>query len=246
MRTTRSNSSPLASSGVSERTRDVAGNAGWPMTRRSRRRVRRARRRGPTQIRGRSVDDGDAGAADGDRHVGVRERGPDDRLGFGHDLFRCPVVDAQRGQVDLAQPDPLQPFLPRLGEPVPGLGPVPDDGEAPGRAAGQQHLPLRVGQFLSLVHDDVRERPASRSWSVPGSAAWSTRASWKSWPRSIVTRPDAVFVVGAWIRSSMTRAICSRSAAATASRRRLCRAAAGSPSRRRAASRSGRSDTVQA
>ena len=41
---------------------------------------------------------------------------------------------------------------------MPGLGAVPDDGEAPGRAAQQQHLPLRVGQFLSLVHDDVRER----------------------------------------------------------------------------------------
>ena len=41
---------------------------------------------------------------------------------------------------------------------MPGLGPVPDDREAPGRAAQQQHLPLRVGQFLSLVDDDVRER----------------------------------------------------------------------------------------
>ena len=41
---------------------------------------------------------------------------------------------------------------------MPGLGAVPDDGEAPGRAAEQQHLPLRVGQFLRLVHDDVRER----------------------------------------------------------------------------------------
>ncbi len=41
---------------------------------------------------------------------------------------------------------------------MPGLGPVPDDGEAPGRAPEQQHLPLRVGQFLGLVHHDVRER----------------------------------------------------------------------------------------
>ena len=56
------------------------------------------------------------------------------------------------------EPDPLEPFLPRLREPVPGLGTVPDDGEAPGRAAEQQHLPLRVGQLLGLVHDDVRER----------------------------------------------------------------------------------------
>ena len=57
-----------------------------------------------------------------------------------------------------SQPDPLEPFLPRLGEPVPRLGTVPDDREAPGRAAQQQHLPLRVGQLLCLVHDDVRER----------------------------------------------------------------------------------------
>ena len=41
---------------------------------------------------------------------------------------------------------------------MPGLGAVPDDSEAPGRAAEQQHLPFCVGQFLSLVHDDVRER----------------------------------------------------------------------------------------
>jgi hypothetical protein len=52
--------------------------------------------------------------------------------------------------------------LPRLGEPVPGLGAVPDNGEAPGRAAQQQHVPLCVGQFLGLVHDDVRERAGER------------------------------------------------------------------------------------
>jgi hypothetical protein len=110
------------------------------------------------QIRRRSVYDGDVGAADRDRHVGVRQYGSDDRLGFGHDMLRRPVVDAQGGQVDPVEPDPLEPFLPRLREPVPGLGAVPDDGEAPGRAPEQQHLPLCVGQFLSLVHDDVRER----------------------------------------------------------------------------------------
>ncbi len=101
---------------------------------------------------------GSAAAADRGRHVGVREHRPDDRLGLGHDLRRRPVVDAQRGQADLVEADPLEPFLPRLGEPVPGLGPVADDGEAAGRAAQQQHLPLRVGQLLRLVHDDVRER----------------------------------------------------------------------------------------
>ena len=45
---------------------------------------------------------------------------------------------------------------------MPGLGAVPDDGEAPGRAAGKQHLPLCVGHFLSLVHDDVRERASDQ------------------------------------------------------------------------------------
>ena len=41
---------------------------------------------------------------------------------------------------------------------MPGLGAVADDGEAPRRAAAQHHLPLCVGQLLSLVHDDVCER----------------------------------------------------------------------------------------
>jgi hypothetical protein len=44
------------------------------------------------------------------------------------------VFDAQQGQVDPVEPDPLDPFLPRLREPVPGLGTVPDDREARGRA----------------------------------------------------------------------------------------------------------------
>ena len=60
-------------------------------------------------------------------------------------------------RLHVVEPDPCQPLLPRLRKPVPGLGPVPDDGEAAGRAPGQQHLPLRVGQLLGLVDDDVRE-----------------------------------------------------------------------------------------
>jgi hypothetical protein len=103
------------------------------------------------QLGGRSVDNGHTAATDGDRHIGVREHGSDHRLGFRHDFLRGPVVDAQRGQVDVAEPDPLEPFLPGLREPVPGLGAVADDREAPRRAAPQQHLPLRVGQLLSLV-----------------------------------------------------------------------------------------------
>ena len=59
---------------------------------------------------------------------------------------------------DAVEPDPLEPVLPRLGEPVPRLGAIPDDGEAPRRTAQQQHLPLGVGQFLRLVDDEVRER----------------------------------------------------------------------------------------
>ena len=34
--------------------------------------------------------------------------GPDDRLGLGHDLFGRAVVDAQRGERDLSEPDPLE------------------------------------------------------------------------------------------------------------------------------------------
>ena len=45
-----------------------------------------------------------------------------------------------------------------LGEAVPGLCAVADDGEASRRAAQQQHLPFRVGQLLRLVDDDVCER----------------------------------------------------------------------------------------
>ena len=68
----------------------------------------------------------------------------------------------RRGQGAPVQPDPLEPLLPRLGEAVPGLGAVPDDRQAPGWAADEQHLPLRVGQLLGLVDDDVRERPGEQ------------------------------------------------------------------------------------
>ena len=60
--------------------------------------------------------------------------------------------------VDAVEADALEALLPRLDEPVPRLGAVADDGEAPRRAPQQQHLPLGVGEFLRLVHDDVRER----------------------------------------------------------------------------------------
>ena len=86
--------------------------------------------------------------------------------------------------------------------------------------------------------------PARRSGSVLGSAASSTRISRIRGWRSIVTRPSPSS--SAWIRSSTTRSMYARSAATAASRRRWRRDASGSPSRCRAASSSGRSDTVQA
>src|SRR2546429_8941776 len=134
-RTTRSNSSPFDSSGVSDQMRDVAWNVGSPMTQAIPSACVASQVSRIEPRRSGSVYDGDIAAADGGRHVGVREHGPDDRLGFRHDLFRRPVVDAQGGHVDPAEPDPLQPFPPRLREPVPGPGAVPDDGEAAGRAA---------------------------------------------------------------------------------------------------------------
>ena len=110
------------------------------------------------EVRGGAVQDGDAAAADRRRHVGVGQHRADDGLRLGHDLDRRPVVDAERCQADPVEPDARQAFLPRLGEPVPGLGAVSDDGEAARGAPQQQHLPLGVGQLLRLVHDDVRER----------------------------------------------------------------------------------------
>src|SRR4051794_23206603 len=87
------------------------------------------------QIGRRSVDDGDTGTPDRCRHVGVGEGGLDDGLGFCHDLFGSSVVDVQTSLLDVVEPDSLQPFLPGLYEPVPGLRAVADDGEAPRRAA---------------------------------------------------------------------------------------------------------------
>ena len=97
----------------------------------------------------------------------------------------------QRGERTSGQPDPLEPVLPRLGEAVPGLGAVADDGEAARRAAQQQHLPLGVGQLLGLVDDDVRERAGERVGSASGSAASSTRASRMSCWRSSSSAPSS-------------------------------------------------------
>jgi hypothetical protein len=59
------------------------------------------------------VDEDDQVELDPLRHL--REYGADDQLGFGHDLFRCPVVEAQAGQVDPVEPDPFEPSSCRSG-----------------------------------------------------------------------------------------------------------------------------------
>src|SRR5690606_30216299 len=84
---------------------------------------------GVVQVGGAAVSDGDARAADGGRHVGVREHGADDRLRLRHDLLRRAVVDGEGGQADAVQADAFEAFLPGLREAVPGLGAVADDGE---------------------------------------------------------------------------------------------------------------------
>lgn len=56
-----------------------------------------------------------------------------------------------------------------------GLRPVPDDGEAPRGAPGQQHLPLGIGQLLCLVHHDMRERARQQVRLRGGRAVISER-----------------------------------------------------------------------
>ena len=79
------------------------------------------------QIQHRSVNDGNAIAANGGGHVGVRDHRPDHRLRFCHDLRlrRRAVIDVQPRYLVLIETDPTKPFLPRLGESVSGLGPSP-------------------------------------------------------------------------------------------------------------------------
>ena len=151
--------------------------------------------------------------------------------------------DAER---DPVEPDALEPLLPRLGEPVPRLGAVADDREAPRRAAQQQHLPLRVGQLLRLVDDDVRERPGQRV-GVGGRqrGVVDQGVLRRSCPRSI----DISIMLGVvgcdQVVDDLGHALAlggeGRFAAALSRRD-----ASGSPSRWRAASRSGRSEAVQA
>ncbi len=196
------------------------------------------------QVRDAAVDDGDAGKADGYRHAGVWSTRPDDRLGLRHDLPRRTVVDAQRGRRDPVEPDPLQPLPPRLRETVPGLGAVADDGEAPGRAPQQQHLPLGVGQFLRLVHDDVRERPGEPVRVGGGQLGLVQQADLRRLsPRSIRTRPSPSSPSAPESAAAPDQVVDDQPCARAGRRRRpradARRAASGSPSRRRAASRSG-------
>ena len=91
------------------------------------------------------------------RNVGVRNGRADDRFGCLHDLCGCSVVDRQRLDTHVATSDTAESLRPRLGEPRARLRPVADDRDAPGRVAPQHHSPLRRGEFLRLVDDDVRE-----------------------------------------------------------------------------------------
>ena len=109
-----------------------------------------------------AVHHGHVAAADRRRHVGVRQRGADHRLGLGHHLLRRPVADREGRHGDALQPHAFEPLLPRLGETVPRLRAVAHHREAAGRAALQQHLPLRVGELLRLVDHHVRERPGQQ------------------------------------------------------------------------------------
>ena len=151
----------------------------------------------------------------------------------------------REARVDPVEPDPLEPLLPRLREPVPGLGAVPDDGEAPRRAAEQQHLPLGVGQLLRLVHDDVRERAGEQVRVGAGQRGLVDQGVLQVLPAQH-RHHEHLGVVGRDQVVDDPGPSRSRSAATAASCRRLRRDASGSPSRCRAASRSGRSDTVQA
>ena len=162
----------------------------------------------PVQSRSGPVHHGDAVAADRDRHIGVREHSADDRLRRHHHFVWRPVVDAQGRQGDPVESDPVEAFLPRLGEPVPGLGPVSDDGEAPGRAASQHHLPLRVRELLRFVDDHVGEGPSEQvARRRRASGPRSTKAACRSSPRSI----DMTFISESSVamRSSTTAAISS-------------------------------------
>ena len=159
--------------------------------------------------------------------------------------LRRAVVDAQAGHRELVEPDAFETLPPRLGESVPGLRAVADDGEASRRAARQQHLPLGVGEFLRLVHHDVRERPGQqvRVCARQGGRHRPARPAGPA-PRSIDI--TSISESSAAIRSSTTSAIRSRWAA-TAARAAL---AGGQRRGRRAGAAprpgSGRSDTVQA
>ena len=88
--------------------------------------------------------------------------------------------------------------------------------------------------------------PASRSGSAVGQGVLVDERVAQVRRRAASTSPAVLGVVGGDAGRRRPRSICSRSAATAASRRRRRRDASGSPSRCRAASSSGRSETVQA
>ena len=58
--------------------------------------------------------------------------------------------------------DALKPLPPGFSETVACLGTVSNDGETSTRASRDQHLPLRISEFLCFIHDDVGKRPSER------------------------------------------------------------------------------------
>lgn len=78
------------------------------------------------------MDDGDAAAAEGGRHVGIREHGPEDRLGVRHDLSALPDV-GDHARYELLSPGVLtvSPAPVRPSARPPTAGERPRGGSAP-------------------------------------------------------------------------------------------------------------------
>jgi hypothetical protein len=122
---------------------------------------------------------------------------------------------------------------------VPGLGAVADDREAARTGSAQQHLPLGVGQLLGLVDDDVRERAGEQVGIGGRQRALVDQGRREVLPRSIDITPSP-----SRRRRSGVEHVAHRS---RWRRRRVARRGAGTlgvADRCRAASSSGRSETV--
>src|SRR3982750_4110480 len=148
-RTTRSDSSPFDSSGVSDRMRDVPRNVGSPMTQAMPSPSACAASQVSTIDPSCVADPWRTGTPLLRMEVGTLASGITARMtGSALALASAGARElvGRGARVVPGEPDPLEALLPRLGEPVSGLRAVPDDGEAAGRAARQHHLPLGVRQ----------------------------------------------------------------------------------------------------